>query len=311
LSGPQCDVVTGQEEGNARLEALERGNFFVVPLDDKRQWYRYHHLFAEVLFAHLMQEQPAQIPTLHRRASEWYQHNGLAADAIRHALAAAISLARRISSSWQCQRCAGVDRKPRCLAGSRRYPDELVHCRPVLSVAYAGALLQGGELEDVEARLRDAERWLDTTADMRERPDAPSAEMVVMHEEEFRRLPASIAMYRAGHALARGDAARTVTYARRVLDLVPEDDHFSAERQRRSWGSQPGRAGISRQAHRSYAEAWRFAEGRQHLRRGRGRNDFGRYTDRARSPARRRCATYEHALRLATEQGDPADAGNG
>ena len=56
LSGPLCDAVTGQEEGNARLEALERGNFFVVPLDDKRHWYRYHHLFADVLFAHLMAE---------------------------------------------------------------------------------------------------------------------------------------------------------------------------------------------------------------------------------------------------------------
>ncbi len=88
LSGPLCDAVTGQEDGRGMLEALERGNFFVVPLDDKRHWYRYHHLFADVLFAHLMAEQPAQIPTLHRRASEWYEHNGSAADAIRHALAA-------------------------------------------------------------------------------------------------------------------------------------------------------------------------------------------------------------------------------
>ena len=88
LNGPLCDAVTGQEEGNARLEALERGNFFVVPLDDKRHWYRYHHLFADVLFAHLMAEQPDQVATLHRRASEWYEQNGSAADAIRHALAA-------------------------------------------------------------------------------------------------------------------------------------------------------------------------------------------------------------------------------
>src|SRR6266487_1710648 len=69
LHGPLCDAVTGQEEGNARLEALERGNFFVVPLDDKRHWYRYHHLFAEVLSAHLLAEQPDQVSTLHRRAS--------------------------------------------------------------------------------------------------------------------------------------------------------------------------------------------------------------------------------------------------
>src|SRR6266568_1859221 len=88
LHGPLCDAVTGQAEGNARLEALERGNFFVVPLDDKRHWYRYHHLFAEVLSAHLMAEQPDQISTLHRRASEWYEQNGSVADAIRHALAA-------------------------------------------------------------------------------------------------------------------------------------------------------------------------------------------------------------------------------
>src|SRR3712207_899275 len=88
LRGPLCDAVTGQEDGNARLEALERGNFFIVPLDDKRQWYRYHHLFAEVLYAHLMQEQPDRASTLHRRASEWYEHNGSVADAIRHALAA-------------------------------------------------------------------------------------------------------------------------------------------------------------------------------------------------------------------------------
>ncbi len=76
LNGSLCDAVTGQQEGNVRLEALERGNFFVVPLDDKRHWYRYHHLFADVLYAHLMEEQPDQVSTLHRRASEWYEQNG-------------------------------------------------------------------------------------------------------------------------------------------------------------------------------------------------------------------------------------------
>src|SRR5579872_6932168 len=88
LNGPLCDAVTGQEEGNARLEALERGNFFVVPLDDTRHWYRYHHLFADVLSAHLRAEQPDQLAPLHRRASEWYEQNGSVADAIRHALEA-------------------------------------------------------------------------------------------------------------------------------------------------------------------------------------------------------------------------------
>src|SRR3712207_4402043 len=82
LSGPLCDAVTDQEEGNALLEALERGNLFVVPLDDRRHWFRYHHLFADVLRARLMEEQPDRAPTLHQRASEWYERNGSPTDAI-------------------------------------------------------------------------------------------------------------------------------------------------------------------------------------------------------------------------------------
>src|SRR5438876_1113403 len=79
---------TGQEDGKATLEALERGNLFVVPLDDRRRWYRYHHLFADVLRARLLDEQPKRVPELHRRASAWYGRNGEPSEAIRHALAA-------------------------------------------------------------------------------------------------------------------------------------------------------------------------------------------------------------------------------
>ena len=88
LSGPLCDAVTGQDGGKAMLAALDRGNLFLVPLDDRRRWYRYHHLFADVLQARLLDEQPGQVPDLHRRASAWYQQNGEPAEAIRHALAA-------------------------------------------------------------------------------------------------------------------------------------------------------------------------------------------------------------------------------
>jgi len=87
LSGPLCDAVTGQEDGRGMLEALERGNLFIVPLDDQRQWYRYHHLFADVLRVHSMEEQPDRVLTLHRRASEWYEQNSQLSDAVRHALA--------------------------------------------------------------------------------------------------------------------------------------------------------------------------------------------------------------------------------
>ena len=87
MSGPLCDAVTGQEGGKATLEALERRNLFLIPLDDRRRWYRYHHLFGDVLQARLLDEQPDLVPELHRRAAEWYASEGEAEEAIRHAIA--------------------------------------------------------------------------------------------------------------------------------------------------------------------------------------------------------------------------------
>ena len=88
LSGPLCDAVTGHGGGKAMLEALERGNMFLVPLDDRRRWYRYHHLFADVLQVRLLDERQHDVADLHRRASEWYEQNGEQSVAIRHALSA-------------------------------------------------------------------------------------------------------------------------------------------------------------------------------------------------------------------------------
>ncbi len=246
LHGPLCDAVTGQEEGNARLEALERGNFFVVPLDDKRHWYRYHYLFAEVLSAHLLAEQPDQVATLHRRASTWYEQHGSAVDAIRHALAAedferAADLIELAVPAMRRSR-----QEATVLGWLRALPDELLQVRPVLSVAYAWALLASGELEGVETRLRDAERWLDTTADR--------SEMVVVGDEEYRRLPAAIAVYRAVHAQARGDVADTMNYARRALDLVPEEDHLVRGAAAALLGLASWASGDLETAHRTYAE---------------------------------------------------------
>jgi LuxR family maltose regulon positive regulatory protein len=105
-------------------------------------------------------------------------------------------------------------------------PDEVVRVRPVLSVYFAGALLVSGEHEGVEGRLRDAERWLEPMTGDREEPQVPPVEMVVADEEEYRRLPGTIAMYRAGLALARSDIPGTVRHAERALELAPEEDHL-------------------------------------------------------------------------------------
>ena len=87
LTGPLCDAVTGQANGGATLVTLERANLFLIPLDDRRRWYRYHHLFADVLRAHLLDGQANEVPTLHGRASGWFERSGEPAEAIRHALA--------------------------------------------------------------------------------------------------------------------------------------------------------------------------------------------------------------------------------
>jgi LuxR family maltose regulon positive regulatory protein len=214
LSGSLCDAVTAQDGCRGMLETLERGNLFVVPLDDQRQWYRYHHLFAEVLQAHLIEAQPEQVSSLHQRASAWYEQNGLPPDAIHHALAAEDfeRAAGLIELAWSAMDISY--QSSTWLGWVKALPDVLIRARPVLSVGCAWALLDGGELEASEARLHDAERWLNT----------PTDKMVVSDKEQFRSLPASIATARAYRFLALGDVPGAVKYAQQALELTPEDD---------------------------------------------------------------------------------------
>jgi LuxR family maltose regulon positive regulatory protein len=234
LSSPLCDAVTGQEDGRGMLEVLERGNLFVIPLDDQRQWYRYHHLFAEVLRAHLHEAQPDHVSPLHRRASEWYMQNGLTSDAIRHALASGDFewAAGLIELAWSSTEDGNLATKH--LGWAKALPDELVRNRPVLCVWYAYALLGIGEMEAAEARLTDAERWLEPAGSMNGRPKNPTDEsfpersrrMVIADEEQFRSLPAAIAIARAYHAQALGDVPGTITHAQRALALMQEANHL-------------------------------------------------------------------------------------
>ena len=164
LSGPLCDAVTGQDGGKAMLEALERGNLFLVPLDDRRQWYRYHHLFADVLRARLLDEQPDHVPRAApagERVVRAERRTGPRRSATRWP--ARTSSERRTWSSWRCPALRQGRQEATLRGWLEALPDELIRVRPVLSVGYAGALLASGELEGVEARLRDAERWLATT----------------------------------------------------------------------------------------------------------------------------------------------------
>ena len=254
LHGSLCDAVAGSEGGGARLELLERGNFFVVPLDDRRRWYRYHHLFAEVLSAHLRETEPDRIGELHRRASAWYERHGSADDAIRHALAAgdAERAADMIERAWPDLRRNRQGRT--ALRWLKALPDEAIRRRPVLSVEYAWASLAGGQIEAAEARLREAEYWLDVSADGREGTSAPKVGMVVADEEEYRRLPGTIAGYRAALAQAKGDIPSAVRYARQVLELVPDDDPLRRGAAAALLGLASWTSGELEAAHRMFAD---------------------------------------------------------
>ena len=126
LTGPLCDAVTGHDGGKAMLEALDRGNLFLVPLDDRRRWYRYHQLFADVLRAHLLDERPDRVPDLHRRAVRVVraERRSVGGDPPR-----AGGRGRRPSGgpdrALRSRRSARLDRRRTCAAGSTR-------CRTIL-----------------------------------------------------------------------------------------------------------------------------------------------------------------------------------
>ncbi|MGF1497862.1 MAG: LuxR C-terminal-related transcriptional regulator [Elainellaceae cyanobacterium] len=219
LSGSLCDTVTEQTDGQAMLETLERGNLFIIPLDNKRQWYRYHHLFADVLLAHAQIESPACVSSLHERASAWYEQHNLYSEAIHHALAAPDfeRAAGLIEQVWPTMRRR--QRETTVFSWITSLPDALIRHRPVLSVAYALVLLNDGQLDAVEARLQDAERCL--TADSQE-----TLAVIVTDDAQLRSLPASIANARAYRAAALRDVSSTVTYAQQALELLPEDEEY-------------------------------------------------------------------------------------
>ena len=206
LSGPLCDAVTGQEGSQAMLEALDRANLFVVALDDERRWYRYHHLFAEVLRSHLQQTEPTLLPVLHRRASAWYEQHDLPAEAVQHALTVPdVELAARLIEPIALP-VAFQGQISTVLGWMNALPEAMIRTRPFLCVYYARLLMFTNQLEAVEELLQEAER-------------------------SAQKLPAEQARTILGWVLAiRGkivgfsDITHAVSLARQALELLPETE---------------------------------------------------------------------------------------
>ncbi len=224
LSGPLCDAVTQQSGARSTLERLERANMFLVPLDDRRQMYRYHHLFADVLRAHLHEEHPESVSELHARASVWFASNGGLGESIRHALGAgdpdrAADLLEAAIPQWQRSRQEATIRN-----WLQLLPRDVIDKRPVLIMGLVGALASVGEFAaDTEDRLNHVERLLAVVSS----GDPDSAGQVqVADKSQLRQIPAAVEMYRAALALMREDLDTTKLHGDRALEMAPEDQNL-------------------------------------------------------------------------------------
>ena len=214
LNGALCDAVTGETGSQALLEGLERRNLFIVALDDRGEWYRYHHLFADVLQRQSETKDPQAARSFHKRASVWYQQHASPTAAVRHALAAedVERAAELLEETWPEKNRSYESAQ--WLARVKTLPETVVRKRPVLCMGYAWALLNSGELEAAEPRLRCAEEWLQKSESSNEVSDEP----------RFRSLSAELAAARVYLAQALGDTPGSLEHATRALELIPEGD---------------------------------------------------------------------------------------
>ena len=186
LSGPLCDAVTGRPGGQELLEQVERAGLFLVPLDEVRGWWRYHHLFADLLRVRLQEEQPGLAARLHRNAAAWYAQRGLADDAIRHAVAAGEMTwaARLVEQDFDMVynvRGEGATIQRWFSA----FPADLVQSRPRLLLVQALLMATSGRLDAVDALLDAAER---ADADAVDEPFEPTVEQGRQHAGECPRI---------------------------------------------------------------------------------------------------------------------------
>lgn len=207
LCGPLCDAVSGSSSGEKTLRELERANLFLVPLDDEGKWYRYHHLFADLLQHQLNQLYPDQIANLHVNASKWYEQAGLTGAAVQHAL-----LAQDFDRAAQLVEglaLAMIQRSElaRLLSWLDTLPNDVVRSRPRLSLYYCWGLFLSGQIKQAETRVQSIE--------------AMAAKDGVQLTAEAR---GHIAAIRSYLMLQTVDFASTIDLSRQALSQLPEQD---------------------------------------------------------------------------------------
>jgi len=210
LTGALCNALTGDDNGQEILESLERANLFLVPLDNERRWYRYHHLFADLLRQRLQQDMAESgVAELHRRASQWYEANGLELEAFRHA-AAANDMARAV----RLIEGEGLPLYFRGEATPVRHwlaslPEAEFQARPSLWVTYASVLTMTGRLHgNIEEILQAAETALQSAG----------------HDDKTNDLLGQTAAIRAMLGVPKNQVDTIITQSRRALELLHPDN---------------------------------------------------------------------------------------
>lgn len=246
LSGELCDAVVGRTDGQAMLEAIERANLFLVPLDDVRGWWRYHHLFADLLRFRLSQERPERVEELHRNAAGWHRDHGLADDAVRHALAAGDApWAARLVEHY-ADGCIQGGREATLRRWLAALPADLVAARPRLLLARSLVALIEGDLSVLEETLDAAESALESDS------GEPFESSVGTHASWMANVPAMIARGRGALAEFRGDADRALAFGRQAVTLVGAGEHMLEALSRAVLGRAERLAGRLEDAERTF-----------------------------------------------------------
>jgi LuxR family maltose regulon positive regulatory protein len=217
LSGPLCDAVTGDADGQDMLEELERANLFLVPLDEARRWWRFHQLFGDLLRARLQRAEGARVPELHRRAAAWCEQHGLIDEAIRHAVASGDAIWAVRLVEQHVHETLGRGESVTLERWLSVLPADVVRSRPALSFAQGELQFHLGYLGSAEHFLAQAERAFDHGQGLQELAVPTHAGMVA-------EMPAAIALLRAELAGARGDPEAMAECARSALAQLAEEE---------------------------------------------------------------------------------------
>ncbi len=220
LTASLCNTLLDQDNGQEILEKLDQANLFIIPLDEERRWYRYHHLFADLLRQRLRQYKPDQIPILHRRASEWHEQTGFIDEAIEHALHGEYfeRAATLIEDHFDNYERGDQTTLRRWLA---EMPEELLFSRPRLSVLHAWNLFSFGQLDETDQSLQAAEKMLDKNTDQVLDSLQDKGQLSETHRME---LVGRVAAIRSFLAAYSGNIPEIIRYAHQALEHLPEQE---------------------------------------------------------------------------------------